>query len=81
MSDDVILYAKAGGPPGDWWNCQVFDAGTGAEIANVIECDVVEGWAVRYRTDAAGRFLPAGGGYATEKIEGCFEIRRHRPQG
>lgn len=74
----TITYAVVDGPPRDWRGLRIFDLDTGTEIKEVLEADTVNGWVVRYVTDAQGRIVPNqhGDRAKTEIIRGRFEIRR-----
>ena len=79
MSDFVptgIAYAKAGDPPADQGDLHVFDIATGAEVRDVSEVNVREGWLVRAKRNEAGELFLNGDEIAQECVEGQFEILR-----
>jgi hypothetical protein len=73
----MITYAKAGGPPDNWWGLRVFDLDTGQEVLDVEECNTDEGWLIRHKRDGKGNFYvdPGTDKIASERVEGRFEIR------
>ncbi len=83
MADETLpTYAKAGGPPDDWTEIQVFDVATGARVEDVVEVNTAEGWAEVYVRDERGRYIlsPTGREVAVERIPGDFRLQR-RPVG
>lgn len=78
MTDKPITYAVVGGPPDNWLGLRVFDIDTGLEIDEVIECNTVEGWLVRYKPGEDGLIYTVGEGddaeAASERLEGRFLI-------
>lgn len=74
-----ILYARAGGPPDDWYGLRAYDLETGAEVTELVEVDVPGGWVLVAKRNAAGEFYIENGDVATERREGRFEIRRPAP--
>lgn len=71
---EKCTYAKVGGPP-DWWlDCEIVDLDTEKVMNDVIEVNAAEGWAQIYTgaIDWPTRSL------ATKRIEGRFEIRKIR---
>lgn len=83
MADETLpTYAKAGGPPDDWTEMQVFNAETGEMVGRVTEVNTAEGWAEVIALDENGRaFMQgAGGEVVTVRITGDFRLQR-RPVG
>lgn len=72
---DPITYANAGGPPDNWHELEVFDAATAAKVDSVLEVDAAAGWLIRHRYDESGQRVIEGEEWATERVEGRFEIR------
>lgn len=72
----TITYAKAGGPPSNWYDLMVVDCETGNEVTLVTEVDTVEGWIVRAVRDERGRLSLTVDGkeLLTERLNGNFRI-------
>lgn len=83
MADETLpTYAKAGGPPDDWTEMQVFNVETGLLVPDVYEVNTVEGWVEVYPRDERGRSVLSSDGRMamTERIPGNFRLQR-RPVG
>jgi hypothetical protein len=74
------MYAIVGGPPSDWYNLRIVDEETQAEVGEVVEVNLLEGWLRRHVTDADGHKVIEGvnGGrqVACERLEGRFTLER-----
>ena len=69
--DEPPTYARAGGPPDDWYSIRVINLDTGAEVRDVVEVDTVDGWVIQQRQ--ASDVVRKGGHV---RLKGRFEIRR-----
>ena len=54
-TEDLILYAKVGGPPNNWHNIRVFL--NDVDIGGVIEADVKNGWLIKYKRNEKGKLV------------------------
>lgn len=68
-----IGFAKVGGPPANWWECEVFL--NGARLEHVIEADANKGYAIVLQSEN-GRFImdETGTHVATKEVKGEIEI-------
>lgn len=82
MGDRPILYAKAGGPPGNWRSLRVVHKANGREVKDVLEANAHEGWYVARVRGADGRFAKNSRGDAvlTKRVQAAIRIEvRPRP--
>lgn len=49
--EEELTYAKAGGPPADFWNIKVVHVPSGEELTGVLEADTTTGRLTRYKPD------------------------------
>lgn len=69
----VPNYAKAGGPPQNWWCLEVMLNGN--VLKDVVEVNTAEGWAVREALDANGAPVIEGDEIKTYRHKGAYTLR------
>lgn len=72
MERGAVKYAKVGGPPEFWNTLRVF--WNGVEQIEILEVNVEEGWAIRFKRDELNRLIVTDDEFETERVEGEFRI-------